>query len=101
MDITAATGTAAKASAEAQKALSAYPNPTNGQGLNVRLEAAARAATVELVNSLSQRVLSTSRNLRAGTNQFQLATDRVASGLYQLVVRGANQPLLVQRVVLN
>lgn len=43
VDVTATTGvaTAACAGAEAQKAFAAYPNPTAGQALNVRLELAA------------------------------------------------------------
>ncbi len=104
VDITATTGTAtaAKASAEAQKALTAYPNPTNGQALNVSLElAAAQETTFDLVNTLGQRVSSNTRNLRAGSNQLQLPTTGVAGGIYQLVVRGGDQPALVQRVVIN
>lgn len=104
VDITATTGvaTANKASADAQRALSAYPSPTNGQALRVSLEAAAaQPATVELVNALGQRVLSTSRSLKAGPNQFQLATERLSSGIYQLVVRRGDEPLLVRRVVIS
>jgi len=104
VDITPTTGvaTAAKASAEAQRALSAYPNPTNGQALNVSLElASAQEATFDLVNALGQRVSTTTRSLRAGTNQLQLPTAGVAGGLYQLVVRGGDQPLLVQRLMVN
>ena len=104
VDITPTTGvaTAAKASAEAQKALTAYPNPTNGQALNVSLElAAAQETTFDLVNTMGQRVSSSTRSLRAGANQLQVPTTGVASGIYQLVVRGGNQPALVQRVVIN
>jgi hypothetical protein len=104
VDITATTGvaTAAKASAEAQKALSAYPNPTNGQALSVSLELAnAQETTFDLVNSMGQRVSSSTRSLRAGTNQLQVPTAGVAGGIYQLVVRGGDQPSLVQRVVIN
>ena len=104
VDVTATTGvaTAAKASAEAQKALSAYPNPTNGEALRVSLELAkAQETTFDLVNSLGQRVSSSTRSLRAGTNQLQVPTAGVASGIYQLVVRGGDQPALVQRVVIN
>ena len=104
VDITTTTGvaTAARASAEAQKALSAYPNPTNGQALNVSLELdKAQDATFDLVNSLGQRVSTATRSLRAGSNQLQLPTAGVAGGLYQLVVRRGDQPTLVQRVVVN
>lgn len=104
VDVTATTGvaTAARAGAEAQKAFSAYPNPTAGQALNVRLElGAAQETTFDLVNSLGQRVRSTTRSLRAGTNELQLPTAGVASGLYQLVARSGDQPLLVQRVLVN
>ena len=104
VDITPTTGvaTAARASAEAQKALSAYPNPTNGQALSVRLELTqAQETTLDLVNSLGQRVSSSTRSLRAGLNQLQVPTAGVASGLYQLVVRSGDQPVLVQRVVVN
>lgn len=104
VDITATTGvaTAAKASAEAQKALTAYPNPTNGQALNVSLDlAAAQQTTFDLVNTMGQRVSSSTRSLRAGTNQLQVPTSGVASGIYQLVVRSGDQPALVQRVVIN
>ncbi|MDJ0365328.1 CBM35 domain-containing protein [Hymenobacter sp. H14-R3] len=104
VDITPATGvaTAARASAEAQKALSAYPNPTSGQALSVSLELAkAQETTFDLVNSLGQRVSTTTRSLRAGTNQLQVPTAGVAGGIYQLVVRGGDQPALVQRVVIN
>ncbi|WP_416139046.1 T9SS type A sorting domain-containing protein [Hymenobacter psoromatis] len=104
VDITATTGvaTAARASADAQKALSAYPNPTNGQALNVSLELAnAQETTFDLVNTLGQRVSTTTRSLRAGSNQLQLPTAGVAGGLYQLVVRSGDQPTLVQRVVVN
>lgn len=104
VDVTATTGiaTAVRASAEAQKALAAYPNPTNGQALRVSLElAAAHNATFELVNALGQRVASTTRSLRAGSNQLELPTAGVAAGLYQLVVSRPDQPLLVQRVVVN
>lgn len=104
VDITTTTGvaTAARASAEAQKALSAYPNPTNGQALNVSLELdKAQDATFDLVNSLGQRVSTATRSLRAGSNQLQLPTAGVSGGLYQLVVRRGDQPTLVQRVVVN
>ena len=104
VDITAATGvaTAVRASAEAQKALAAYPNPTNGQALNVSLQlTAAQETTFDLVNALGQRVQSTTRSLRAGSNELQLPTVGVAGGLYQLVVRSGDQPLLVQRVMIN
>lgn len=104
VDITPTTNvvTAARASAEAQKALSAYPTPTNGQALNVNLElAAAQETTFDLVNALGQRVSTATRSLRAGSNQLQLPTAGLTSGLYQLVVRGGDQPLLVQRVVIN
>lgn len=104
VDITATTGvaTAARASADAQKALSAYPNPTNGQALNVNLELAhAQETTFELVNAMGQRVSTATHSLRAGTNQLQLPTAGVAGGIYQLVVRSNDQPLLVQRVVIN
>ena len=104
VDITPTTGvaTAARASADAQKALSAYPNPTNGQALNVNLELAnAQETTFDLVNTLGQRVSTATRSLRAGSNQLQLPTAGVAGGLYQLVVRSGDQPTLVQRVVVN
>ena len=104
VDITPTTGvaTAARASADAQKALSAYPNPTNGQALNVSLElASAQETTFDLVNALGQRVSTATRSLRAGANQLQLPTTGVASGMYQLVVRRGDQPTLVQRVVVN
>lgn len=103
IDITATTGTptAARASADAQKALAVYPNPANGQDLTVSLESAtAQNATLELVNALGQRVLSTSRTLKTGGNQFQLATDHVAAGVYQLVVRSGDQPALSRRVMI-
>ena len=103
IDITATTGTptAARASADAQKALAVYPNPANGQDLTVSLASAtAQSATLELVNALGQRVLSTSRNLKTGDNQFQLATDHVAAGVYQLVVRSGDQPVLSRRVMI-
>ncbi|MEJ7664640.1 MAG: T9SS type A sorting domain-containing protein [Hymenobacter sp.] len=94
--------TAARAGAEAQKALSAYPNPTNGQALNVSLElASAQETTFDLVNALGQRVSTATRSLRAGSNQLQLPTTGVAGGMYQLVVRSGDQPTLVQRVVVN
>ncbi|MFD1469603.1 CBM35 domain-containing protein [Hymenobacter caeli] len=104
MDVTPTTGTAtaARASADAQKALTVYPNPTDGQSLNVSLDlATAQNATIELVNTLGQRVLSTSRNLKAGGNQFQVATDHVAAGVYQLVVRNGDQPTLSRRVLVS
>ena len=104
VDITPTTGvaTAARAGAEAQKALSAYPNPTNGQALNVSLELAkAQETTFDLVNALGQRVSSATRSLRAGSNQLQLPTAGVSGGIYQLVVRSGDQPTLVQRVVVN
>ena len=104
LDITLTSGavTAARASADAQRALTVYPNPSNGQALNVSLAAAAaRTASVELVNALGQRVLSTTRSLAPGDNTFAFPTTGVAPGLYQLVVRGANQPVLSHRVVVN
>ncbi len=104
VDITAttATPTATRASAEAQRALTVYPNPSNGQTLSVSLSAAtARTATVELVNALGQRVLSTTRSFAVGDNTFAFPTAGIAAGLYQLVVRGNDQPVLSRRVVVN
>ena len=99
---TAAAPTAARASAEAQKALTVYPNPNNGQDLNVGLSlATGRTASVELVNALGQRVLSSTRSFATGDNKFVLSTAGVAPGLYQLVVRGTDQPVLSHRVVIN
>ena len=99
---TAAAPTAARASAEDQKMLSVYPNPSNGQSLNVSLSTtSARTASVELLNALGQRVLTTTRSLATGDNTFSLPTNGVAAGLYQLVVRSADQPVLSHRVVVN
>ena len=99
---TTATPTAARASAEAQKMLSVYPNPSNGQSLNVSLSTtSARTASVELVNALGQRVLTTTRNFTTGDNTFSLPTTGIAAGLYQLVVRSADQSVLSHRVVVN
>jgi len=103
VDVTATTGTptAARAGADAQKALAVYPNPSNGQNLSVSLESAtAQRATIELVNALGQHVMSTSRSLTAGANQFQLPTGRVAAGVYQLLVHSADQPVLSRRVMI-
>lgn len=104
INITATTEapTATRASAEAQKALSVYPNPSNGQNLNVSLSTtSARTASVELVNALGQRVMTTTRSFAKGDNTFSLSTIGVAAGLYQLVVRNADQPILSHRVVIN
>ena len=104
VDITPTTAapTATRASAEEQKALTVYPNPSNGQSLNVSLStASARTASVELVNALGQRVLTTTRSLATGDNTFSLPTNGVSAGLYQLVVRSTSQPVLSHRVVVN
>lgn len=104
VDVTPTTSapTAVRGSAAAQKALTAYPSPTNGRALTVGLElTAAREATFSLVNTLGQRVSTTTRQLPAGANTLQLPTAGVAAGLYQLVVSGGSEPLLVQRVVIN
>ena len=99
---TSAAPTAVRATADEQKALSVYPNPSNGQSLTVNLSTtSARTASVELVNALGQRVLTTTRSLATGDNTFSLPTNGVAAGLYQLVVRGTNQPVLSHRVVVN
>lgn len=104
IDITPTTGvaTAVRGTVDAQRALTVYPNPSNGQSLTVGLTAAsARTASVELVNALGQRVLSTTRSFATGDNTFAFPTTGVAPGLYQLVVRGADQPVLSHRVVVN
>lgn len=104
VDITATTGTATAtlAGADAQRALTVYPNPSNGQTLTVGLtQTTARTASIDLVNALGQRVLTATRSLAAGDNTFALPTTGVAPGLYQLVVRSANQPTLSHRVVVN
>lgn len=44
---------------------------------------------------------TTTHSLRAGTNVLELPTAGAASGLYQLVARSADQPLLVQRMLVN
>ena len=100
---TSANPTATLASAEARKALTVYPNPSNGQDLNVGLSLATgrTTASVELVNALGQRVLSTTHNFVTGDNKFALSTAGVAPGLYQLVVRGTDLPVLSHRVVVN
>ena len=104
VDVVATTGeaTAVRANAAAQKAFSAYPNPTNGRALQVSLDLAnAQDATFDLVNALGQRVRTETRSLHAGNNQLQLPTTSLSAGIYQLVVRSGNQPVLVQRVVVN
>ena len=104
VDITATSGvaTAVRGSADAQRDLTVYPNPSHGQSLTVGLAAAAaRTASVELVNALGQRVLTTTRSFATGDNTFTFPTTGVAPGLYQLVVRAANQPVLSHRVVVD
>ena len=82
--------------------LTIYPNPSQGGSLQVRLSLpAAQEAILELISPLGQRVLSMRRHLPAGNNQLQVPLAGVTSGIYQLVVRPANQPALSQRVVVS
>ena len=98
----AATALAARSGAAAAAAgLAVFPNPAAGSVLNARLRlAAAQEVTVELVNTLGQRVATQHPRLAAGDNQFQVPLAGVAPGLYQLVVRQAGQPALSQRVLI-
>ncbi len=85
--------------AAATAGLSVYPNPTNGYTLNLGLRlATAQEVDVTLVNSLGQRVTSLRPRLQAGDNQLQLPIVGVAPGIYQVLVRPANEPALSQRV---
>ena len=94
---------AARSGAAATAAgLTVYPNPSQGNNLNVRLTLpTAQAAGVELLNTLGQRVLTLPVRLQAGDNELQLPLVGIAPGLYQLVVRPAGQPALSQRVMVN
>ncbi|WP_094123223.1 glycosyl hydrolase, partial [Hymenobacter coccineus] len=94
---------AARSGAAATAAgLTAFPNPASGATLNARLRlATAQAVTVELVNTLGQRVATLHPRLAAGDNQFQVPLAGVAPGVYQLVVRSERQPTLSQRVLIT
>lgn len=87
--------------AAAAAGLTAFPNPASGYTLNARLRlATAQQVTVELVNTLGQRVATLRPRLAAGDNQLQVPLAGVAPGVYQLVVRQAGQPALTQRVLI-
>ncbi|MGI4886935.1 MAG: glycosyl hydrolase [Janthinobacterium lividum] len=87
--------------AAAAAGLTAFPNPASGYTLNAHLRlATAQPVTVELVNALGQRVATLHPRLAAGDNQFQVPLAGVAPGVYQLVVRPADQPALSQRVLI-
>lgn len=99
----AATALATRSGAAATAGgLAVFPNPTTGSVLNARLRlAAAQEVTVELVNTLGQRVATQHPRLATGDNQFQVPLTGVAPGVYQLVVRQAGQPALSQRVLVT
>ena len=87
------------AAAAAAAGLSVYPNPASGSVLHLGLRlAAAQEVDVALVNSLGQRVATLRPRLPAGHNQLQLPLVGVAPGIYQVVVRPAQEPALSQRV---
>jgi len=88
--------------AAAAAGLTAFPNPASGYTLNAHLRlATAQLVTVELMNALGQRVATLHPRLAAGDNQFQVPLAGVAPGVYQLVVRPADQPALSQRVLIT
>ncbi|GAB3636437.1 hypothetical protein GCM10027422_20270 [Hymenobacter arcticus] len=85
--------------AAAAAGLTVYPNPANGYTLNLGLRlATGQEVEVTLVNSLGQRVATLRPRLLAGDNQLQLPIAGVAPGIYQVLVRPANEPALSQRV---
>ena len=70
----------------------AFPNPVSGQ-LNLRFTSSQPAeVSIQLFNSLGQRVHSVQASLPAGTAFRQLAVTRLPAGVYQLSVThaGAN-----------
>ncbi|MFD1469604.1 glycosyl hydrolase [Hymenobacter caeli] len=99
----AATALATRSGAAATAAgLAVFPNPATGSVLNARLRlTAAQEVTVELVNTLGQRLAVQHPRLIAGDNQFQVPLAGVAPGVYQLVVRQAGQSALSQRVLVT
>lgn len=92
-----------RATTAAGASLSTYPNPTSGASLTIKLTlpTASAEADVALLNTLGQRVVGLHTALLAGANQVQLPLTGLAPGVYQLLVRCNNQPLLVQRVLIN
>lgn len=83
-------------------ALNVYPNPVTGRTLTVVLQAATKqTAEVALVNTLGQRVRTNPQALTAGPNQFLVATDGLAPGLYQLVVSVNQHAIASHRVVVT
>ena len=101
VDVTPSVTTAVKANSSTQLGFAVYPNPATTDALNVKYQAAARQeAVVSLVSTIGQRVRTMSRTLQTGENQFQLSTDGVANGLYQVVVSVAGHTTAARRVVI-
>lgn len=93
---------ATKAADPGTASLAVYPNPVSGHSLNATLElAAARPATVTLLNALGQQVVTLRLRLVAGHNAFQVPITGLAPGIYQLTVQLPGQQTGSQRVFIT
>ena len=82
---------------------SLYPNPLKA-GQNIKINytsAAANKLTVMVTDVLGKRVISTTQNVNAGTNNVSINTVGLAHGTYYLTISANNQSVQEQKLVIE
>ena len=82
---------------------SLYPNPVKAsQNIKINYTSAAtNKLTVLVTDALGKRVISTTQNVNAGTNNVSINTVGIAKGTYYLTISANNQSVQEQKLVIE
>ncbi len=76
-----------------------FPNPANSE-IFLKIESTNEAAVlVEVNDMIGRKVISKKLDLEIGTNSFELNTEQLNTGIYNLVVSGLDNQLQTQRFI--
>ena len=83
--------------------LSVYPNPVKaGQSVCINYKAsAADKVTVEVMDLLGRKVLTSNHNINEGSNTLSIATTGMKAGTYFLTISSNNQVIQKQKLVIE
>ena len=80
--------------------VSVYPNPVKGSVINVQLNNLEKGTyTLQLVNNIGQQVFSKAISTDGGSMSQVFSTNKLAGGIYTLVLKGNNGVISSQKIV--
>lgn len=85
------------ASQSAINSLGVYPNPAGNQAYLKLNLAASEKINVNMYNSMGQQVYGNTYDLAAGEHKLGISTEKLASGLYTILVNGSQLKLTVNK----